>query len=454
MRAHEFLIESTGLSNRRPGDIFKNPSGDELTFNSVNFYPEKIGRYENPEERDNAITDVLDSLKIRPESIIWSNNPTTGALSFGLAHFNDANGKDVYIGRYFQKVSPNKTENYFPNVLPGGYKLQTATSKKESTGYKPTDVLSNLQNLTPKDIVSQIKNKFGADSDESRAIDIFMKSSTMPIVIPKGNMNPQAFTNYFAEMLQPIALVLKKPVDGNANEAESKFFGSEGFETCRITFGPSKTAGLSDSILVNSQGKEILISSKAASGAKASAKNLQEKFKESPEMARQYPEVVEILNTIVRGGYINGVLDLAIKYNMITSKEKDQVINLRGLASNTQILGSRLISKNLEKFYSQRNVSNPSKVIPFFHMLASIAYPLCDLINEKTNFSAGASEILNHGALIQMHTISSIDKENIVIKQFNTVYPSKAVTSVLLSAGKTYYSTDNKGNLTFVIKKN
>lgn len=454
MRAYEFLIESTGLSNRKPGEIFKNSLGDELIFNSVDFYPEDQGNFETTQDRDEAKESLEKSLNVPPGGIIWSNNPSSTTLAFGIAHFNDSNGNDVYIGRYFQKVSPNKIENKFPNNLPGGFKLQSKTSKKESSGYKPTDVLSNLKNLKPSDIVSQIKSKFGEDSDEYRAIDIFTKATSMPIVIPKGNMNVDAFTNYFAEMLQPMALILNKPVEGNANEAESRFFGNQGFDTCTITFGPTKTAGLSDSILRNSQGKEILISSKSQAGAKASAKNLYEKFQEAPEMIKEYPEVSDILTTIVKGGYAHGLLNLAVQYKMINSKEKEQVINLRGLPASKQIVGAGLISKNLEKYYSQRKTKDPARIVPFYHMLASIAYPLSDYINKNTNFSQGASDILNHGALIQMHTISSVKGEDIIIKKFNTVYPSQAVTSVLLSAHKTYMSTDNKGNLTFLIKKN
>ena len=45
-------------------------------------------------------------------------------------------------------------------------------------------------------------------------------------------------------------------------------------------------------------------------------------------------------------------------------------------------------------------------------------------------------------------------RSNIRLDQFVVDYPSKAVTNVLLSAGKTYYSTDNKGNFTFQILKN
>jgi hypothetical protein len=454
MRAFEFLNESTGLSNRKSGDTFKNPQGDELTFADVSFYPTDSPAYPSAEDRDAAIAEVAKSLGTTADSIHWSNSSGAGMLAFGVAQFSTGDEKKYYLGRYYKKVSPNKLENYFPNDLPGGFKLQTKTAQKEAAGYKPTDVLKNLRDLTPDSIVAQIKEHFGTDSDEARAVDIFVKSAAMPITIPKGQMNPTAFTNYFAEMLQPMALVLGKPVAGNATEAESKFFGKQGFNTCTISFGAGKTAGLSDSTLKNSQGKEIILSSKAESGAKASAKNLQEKFAESPEMAQKYPEIVDILNNIVEGGFASGMLRVAEKYKLIDAKEIEQVMSLRGLPGSAPIVGSGKISKNLEKLYAARKADDSSKLIPFYHMLAAVAYPLADYVNKNTNFSQAASDILNHGALIQMYTKADIKGDNIVIKEFIAQYPSKAVTSVLLSAHKTYYSTGNKGNLTFLIKKN
>lgn len=454
MRAIEFILESTGLANRKQGDLWKNPQGDEVYFKDVTFYPTDAPNYDSPESRDAAISEISKSINVPVQAMRWSNKPTSASLAFGIAHFTDASGKDFYVGRYFKRVSPNKAENYFPNELPGGFTLQTAVAQKEVAGYKPTDMLSRLDNLKPSDIASQIKAKFGSNSDEARAIDLFMKSKSFPIVIPLGKMNASAFTNYFAEVLQPIALILGMPVEGNAAEAEAKFFGKQGFDTCTVTFSGGKTAGLVDSILKNSAGKEIILSTKAGAGAKASARNLQNKFQEVPEMITKYPEVAEILDTIVNSGYADGPLDLGVKYGLIDSKEADQVKQLRGMTPGDKILGSGILSKRLEKMYQDRlvKVKDASKIIPFYHMLAAIAYPVADYINQNTDFGQAAADILNHGALIQMRTNAKVKGESITIESFIANYPSKAVTSVTLSAEKPYYSTGNKGNYTFLIK--
>lgn len=450
------LTESVGLANRRPGDRFANDQGDQVIFADLNFFPEE-GAYESEEELQTAINSYAQKIGVPAQSIVWINQPR-GARAFGMAHFVDEQNQDFYIGRYFRSISPNRTENYFPNDLPGGLRLQTKTAKKERSGYKPSDVLTTFDNLTPDSILAQIKTKFGADSDEARATEIFMASDRFPVTMPLGNMNFEAFTNYFCEMFQPMALVMGKPTRGNAAEAEEKFLTQGGYTTCTINFGTSKTGGLVDSKLVNPAGQSIGLSSKAKAGAKASAKNLKEKVDEmrtnedGQKLLEKYKTEVAILDMIVDGGYDHGPLNLAMSFDMITPEEKQQVLSLRKMGLRD--FRPDMLSKNLRRYWDARQANDPTKISPFYHMLAAIAYPVADYINKNTNFSQAGSDILNFGAFMQAYTYASRSGDNIVLKEFEVKYPSTAVTDVLLSAHKTYYSTDNKGNFTFQILKN
>ena len=87
-------------------------------------------------------------------------------------------------------------------------------------------------------------------------------------------------------------------------------------------------------------------------------------------------------------------------------------------------------------------------------MLAAIAFQVADYVNKNTDFGSAASAILNFGAFVQVYTYAKQAGGDIVLNKFEVKYPSEAVTSVLLSAAKTYYSTGNKGNFTFQILKN
>lgn len=450
------LTESVGLANRRPGDRFANEQGDVVIFSDLNFFPES-GTYESDEELTQAIDTYARKIGVPTQSIVWINQPR-GARAFGMAHFVDEQNQDFYIGKYFKSISPNRVENYFPNDLPGGLRLQTKTAKKERSGYKPSDVLTQFDNLTPENILAQVKAKFGDDSDEARATETFMAATKFPVTIPLGSMNFDAFTNYFCEMLQPMALVMGKPTRGNADEAEGKFLTQGGYTTCTINFGTSKTGGLVDSKLVNPAGQSVGLSSKAKGGAKASAGNLAEKVQEmkgtadGQKLLEKYREEVAILEMIVDGGQKNGPLNLAMAYDMITPEEKQQVLALQ--KQGIQDFDIDSLSPNLQKYWNSRRADDPSKIIPFYHMLAAIAYPVADYVNKNTNFSQAASDILNYGAFMQAYTFASQSSGNIILKEFEVKYPSTAVTDVLLSAHKTYYSTGLKGNFTFQILKN
>ena len=457
------LHESVGLANRTAGTVFANPDGDTLTFQSLNFYPEGGGTFKDLNDTNAALETITKSAGITPNQIVWTNQAPkslqasgAGYAGFGLAHFTDTNGKDVYLGRWFKSINPVRIENKFPNELPGGYKLQTKVAQKEAAGYKPTDVLSNLNNLTPQDILEQIETKFGAESDEANAAKIFIQADSYPIRIPLGRMNFTAFTNYFCEMLQPMALVLGKSTTGSAQKAADKFLTEGGYNTCRITFGGSKIGGLTDSTLINPAGQIMGLSSKAEGGAKASAKNLMDKIaeiKQDPDGKQfldKYASEISLINIITQGSTL-GPLHTAILAKIITPEEAEQVMALKATPEGTSVDDIENLSDRLREKYKSRKARDPRAVIPFYHLRAVIAGEVADWVNKNTNFGKAAAEILNWGAFIQVYTHASQAGGDIVLKPFDVVYPSTAVTDVLLSAEKTFYSTGSKGNFTFKI---
>jgi hypothetical protein len=451
------LVESVGLANRKSGDRWANPEGTEIIFSDLTFYPQR-GQFDSDEDLQQAVDQVSEELGIQPQNLVWSND-ARGARAFGIAHFVDAANKDYYIGRWFRRIDPIRSKNNFPNDLPGGFKLQTKAAKKEATGYKPSEVLTKLDDLTPQDIAQQIQQRFGPDSDEARAVDIFMRSSSYPIMIPLGNMNFEAFTNYFCEMLQPMALVQGKRVTGAASKAESKFLTQGGYSTCNITFNEGVSGGLFDSFLTNPAGQTMGLSSKAKDGAKASARNLVEKIEEmekDPDGQRllsKYKKTVDVMRTVTEGS-TPGSLNTAVLAGIISPKERDQIMALRDMGEGEDPVGTGRLTKRLEQMYRERKSRDPSATVPFFHIRAAVAIKVADWVNENTDFSKVAAEILNWGAFIQVYTRASQASDQIRLEPFNVIYPSEAVTGVLLSADKTFYSTQGKGNFTFKLLLN
>ena len=453
------LTEGVGLSNRKPGEKFKNSVDDIVTFQGLDFYPDS-GAY--PEaEIDSAVDKVAQSLGITADRIHWTNARTRGESGFGIARFTGETEEPYYLGRWFRTVSPNRVQNNFPHdAIPGGFKFQSKAGQKENSGLKPSEWLTQYQDNTPETILQQCRTHFGNDSAEAQALELFM-SGDVPVKVPKGNMNPEAFRDYFAEILQPIALVMGKNVSGNAAEAAEIFFGpGSDFSDCTISFNSNTIGGLYDSLLVSPSGRQIKLSSKGKDGASASVTNLQKSVKElenvpaGQKLLRTYREEIDILNTIEKNGHFGAPLKLAVQYNMITPEEATQVLKLKDKGPQDKILGTGLLSKRLEKMYEGRRAKDAGRVIPIEHMIAAIAYPVADYVNKNTNFGRAAADILNNAALVQMYTDTSASGDTITVTKLTAVYPSQTVTGVMLDASKVYFSTGGKGNYTFTILKN
>lgn len=447
MRIFEFICESTGLANRKPGEVWKDPQGNELQFKSLTFYPTS-GSFLSVEERDGKLQ------KLGLENVKWVNDGNKkNLLGFAVSAFSDQNNNVRYFGKYFEKISPNATENYFPNTLPGDYKLQLRAAVKEATPYKPSQIFTKFDNLTISDIKADVINKFGKGSDEDVALQTFINSD-FPIKIPRGNINTDAFNNYFAEILQPLSLVLRKKVSGNALEAESIFLTDGGFDQCLISFGEGPNANLFDSKLTNSSGQSIIISSKAQGANKSSARGLKEKFDEAAnsdegkKIIAKYQDTVDVLNTIVNDGYINAPLNLAEKYKIIEADDIEIVKKLKGLPP-----GSVNLNPTLQALYDEKKSADASRIIPFYHMLTAIAYKVAEHVNDNTDFSGAAAKILNHSGYMKMTSSISVSTDHITINSFTATYPGDSVQKIKLDATKNYYSTGNKGGFAFSILK-
>lgn len=452
------LIEGVGLSNRKPGEKFKNGVDDIVTFQGLQFFPDS-GAYP-ADQLDQAIEAAAGQIGTTTDRIHWTNARPAAGAGFGIASFTGEDSNPYFLGRYFKTVSPNRVQNNFPHeALPGGFKFQSKVGQKENSGLKPSDWLTQFKDNTPQTILEQCIAKFGQGSAEANALEAFINGD-IPLKVVAGNMNPTAFRDYFAEVLQPIALVLGKNVQGNAAEAADIFFGGGDYSDCTISFNSNTIGGLYDSLLVNPDGKQIKLSSKGKDGASASVTNLQKSVAElanapaGKKLLTKYAEEIDILNTIEKNGHFGAPLKLAVQYDMITPEEATQVLKLRDKGPNDEIVGSGILSARLEKMYQGRKAKDPGRIIPIEHMIAAIAYPVAAYINKNTKFGSAAADILNNSALVQMYTDTAASGDTITITKLTAVYPSQTVTGVELDASKVYFSTGGKGNYTFTILKN
>jgi arginine repressor len=446
------LDESRGLAGRKPGDTFRNTKGEEVTFDNIVFYPESGGKY-TPEQMDAAIGQVQQ----QADNIRWQNARTAKNGGFGIATFMGPNGP-IYVGRYLEKTSPDPMQNKVPNEF-DDFKFSGKAAAKVQAGLTPQDLLTDKLNLTIPKIMNQLAKSLGTDSPLYEVAHRIAMGEGLPLSFsaPEG-ISFSAFRDYFCEILQPMAIV-NGVYTGNAGEAAEIFMDGT-FENCLISFDDSKNAGLSDSILTNPDGKEVKISSKGGKGAMASVSNLIDGVNDLQSTAngrkllKKYSIVIDLVRDIKAAGQAGAPLLLGEKYGVINDKEAKQIRALKTMAPIPyDSITQTKISPNLKKLATIKKPENLEQVNLYYHLIAVVAQLAAEQVNEQTNFSKAAADILNNGALVQVYTKAKEGKTEWVLQAFDTVYPGESIKGVYLSAGKNYFSTGIKGSYSFKIDK-
>lgn len=451
------ITESRGLGARRPGEEFVSNTDpdDKIYIDSVTFYPTGDQAFDSLESRDQALEQIKSSFPTI--NVIGSFG--TRNLAFGLAVFTRGKEKLAFI-KPFQSIKLDPTQNNWDNQkgIPG-YRYNSKAAAKTQAGMTPQDILTQQSDLDASAVVDQIVAKFGAQSPQAQAAQSVASGAEFPIEVRASEGESfTAFRDYFCELLHPIALQTGQ-YTGNAANAAEKFLGGASFSDCSINFGTDKTEGLSDSILIAPSGQKIKISSKGAKGATASAKNIVDAANEvaesNPDLLKKYSEVIELIQDVVKAGQAGAPLVLGVKYGVIGAKDAEDIQNFKKIPNTSMsAVGKMKISNRLKSLITERETKDPDNLNLYFHSIAAVAHKAANHVNQSTNFSKAASEILNNGALIQIYTTAS-EKDGVwVIEGFKTFWPSSTVTGVTFSAGKTYYSTGIKGNFTFKILTN
>jgi len=445
------LVESTGLAGRKPGDTFKNPQGETITFKSLEFYPSNGGKLEK-EELEQSLEKLSNTTQI-----VWQNNKSAKTGGYIIATFDTPSG-EVNYGFYKDGIKANPTDNYVPNQV-GDYRFAGKAAEKIQSGLTPQDLLTKRDNLTSKEIIDQLRTKLGSNNILVKVATMVASGQEFPIRFPAPEgVSFTGFRDYFCEILQPMALQTGQ-YTGNAGEAAERFMDGS-FSDSLISFDSAKNAGLSDSILTKKDGKYIKISTKGSKGAEASVKNLSDSIKEleknpdGKKLAKKYKDVIQLVNNIGEWGQANAPLQLGVEYGIIDEEDMLTILALRDEpAISLDDLDQTDLSDNLKTLARERETDNPDNINLFYHILASVAHLVAAKINDETNFSDAASDILNNGALVQVYTKAKESGKDWVLENFDTVYPGESIEGVYLSASKNYFSTGIKGNFTFRINR-
>jgi hypothetical protein len=451
MRFVEFnsLLEtSRGVLFRSVGDIFtslQDPS-KTLTFAGSQLFPSPKGAF--PDAL--AFQQAIKSAEKKFPGIQWTNSPTSATLAFAVIILEDpATKKKVYFGRYFKEILPDMAGKWLNNGIPG-YALGIKSSSKARSGLKPNDLLPIQQFKNPAAVIAALKE--GLDPAIIEGLKMITAGK-----LPYFKVSPDleaAIRDDLGEIIAPMCL-WQGMIGAEAEAARAFLLKKTTWNACSISFSAAKNSGLVDSIIRPPRGIAVGISSKGASGAKASVSNIWSgvellRSNGQGDVVAKYPEAVKVLEIIQDSSTIGGPINLGIMFGLC-SQQDGALINdaikqgIRQVPKNPKYknivaLMNAIASKGMEK--SNYNIG--------YHALAGLAKLVADRVNTQTkNFSEACITFLNSSPLLQIHLYTKADKNGIAVTNFKTIWPPQFKGNVSLNAGKTYYTTGYSSKFSF-----
>lgn len=456
MRFSEFKLDesSRGVLFRTPGDPFvsrANPS-DVLTFVQAQYFPshEPNSRYETVEE----FTEAVKKAGTDFPGITWVNKATSSTLAFAIITLKDAQGKNKFFGRFFSQIFANMAGKWGNDGLPG-YDLNIKSSKKSKSGLKPTDIFELGKFFdSAQELIDDAKTKI--EPNLGSGLDMILQKQ-MPFFSGETE-RLQAIRDDLGETIS-VACLWQGMIGGQAEDARAFLLKNQPWSSCSISFPKGKNNGLVDSVLRPQKGVAIGISAKGAAGAKASASNIWAginllRTTGQTNVVDQYPEAVEVLETINNETAIDGPFILGINYGICT--HSDWQLTMEAIKNGyKQVPANRKWNniKKLMKKVATQSTNAPNYSIGY-HALAGLAKAVADTVNDHCpNFSEACLTFLNSSPLIQIHTDAKSDPKGVQITGFRSIWPPQFKGIVKLNAGKSYYTTDAINKFAFEFKK-
>lgn len=459
MRYRDFKIinESSGIFNRKPGQEFFDPSTEQrASFQESMMYPKDKEQFDSVEERNNVISEIENQLS---SEINWTNNPATGMLAFGIAILSDVEtGSEIVFGRFFKKRNLIGIPAIWQNDQLGSFQLQTKVAKKAVAGLMPQDIIGIEENKYKglDSIIQQIKTNLQDKPEVVKGFQMLAQGS-MPVLFQGQDENHEAIRDYAGEVMQPVGL-MSGVIKGDAEEARMELLDNAEWKECEVFWPAGKNYNLVDSVLVGPNGQEVGISSKGKSGADASVKNIfdaiQTAKRKNSELVSTYAKTVKIVEDFHTSDAKTGPLKVAVYLGLISSdsarfihdmnKNNTTLEELRGLKDNEL----RSIFKSHSAHFNHQNYN------PYFHMLANVAKIVANDLNADKDFGNGMLQFMNQASIIQIYTQSKVKENDVLITQFNSVYPPNFDGTIFLNGGKTYTATKIFGKMAFKYQSN
>lgn len=453
MRLSEIkLQESKGFFGRKPGDPYVHTSGTTAEFIEVTPFPTPgtqsgQGVYSTPEERDLFIADLENNVLSDP--IQWVNQPGRN-LAFAVAELQTTDGVSVYWGRYINTTQGVLTGKWANNEIPLGWKLNTATAQKLSTGYDPQTLVAVGTSFANIDqALVTIKGKLETVEHKEQLIQALdaLRQGQMPVFLGMAAQMP-ALRDYFGEIITPVALA-GGMLGGDAEIARREILGVP-WSRCKVRWPMSKNHNLVDSVFQSASGVDLNISSKGGAGAKASASNIHDAIEKartsSPQLLQTYKQAVSMISVIDKLSAIDGPLKLGKVFNIIDDAGATECRNM--ITTGVKTLPDRYaeVCSNYAADTSNRNYNAG------LHLLSSVAKHVANRLNTMPKMSEGIKAFMNQSSMVQIYLDMKVKGQDAVVTGFRSVYPPNFEGLMVIDAGKSYYATMKPSKLSFGFK--
>lgn len=456
------LVESRGFVARRPGDEYVDPSNrsDIATFQGLTLLPESGVEFDTHEEMMAAFAEFE---KTADGKIYRINIPNRGMKAAMVVNMDTQRGPEHYVlfTKDIAKLE-GKLTNIPAGIIPGhgGYVMNRDVSLSERAGLKPAEVVKNDNPVSPGAVAGLLDVARATAGDQAvnqmqEYLIALAKGDGEGYVIKGGAEFAKLHQKYLGEWASPIALITGQfQPKSQLDQIEDVMLDGDSIATGKIVYNTNTAEALFDSY-VKVGTVDIFISSKAAKGggAAASLKGLydtvtKEQDRFSPEFwkgekAKKFKDIVE---TIMTKSAVDGVLDVAVSEELISSADAAAI--KAGIASKTKTFKSSDTIEDLKGDYAA-NTNHPM-YDPAKHALAAVARKLTDKLNSD-DYTDIVKQILNHANVVQMYFEAAPKGQDLLCKGFRLVWPPNFDGQIKFNSGKAFSATEVKGRIGFKI---
>jgi len=469
MRFEEFkLLEGTGLKGGKPGEVYSDRDGTEYEFQTWDYkYPNDAPSFQSVQDMQSAVEQI--EIANPNVDIRWVNSPSSRSKSFAFAKFQ-ADNKEVWLGKYFQAVSPNNT------IYDKEAAAVNLTASKGSAAIKAS---ANLQpgqlgvaDGKARNIKSIIKVVASHDQGIMLANAITEAANGEAIIFEEGAPLKGALQDDFGEVLAPVAIISGHSiVTGSVDQAISDIFKGANLEGSTVMFPPEQNNPLIDSFIIK-DGIQMGVSHKGKQGAKASITNIWKakedasKNRTGQQYIKKFKEAVEILDICKKQGQAEQPLILAERYDLISGSESTALRKLmqNPMAEELKLEGNPSAPNAVVKTATPEDIAKVPKALRrIFKMggykrgsyvsylcLARVAALVAEHINSDPSIDFGEAirSFLNSSAMVQAKTILGSKGQDAVVKSITVTYPPNFQDKAKMESNS-YYGTGIKSKFSF-----